>query len=406
MAVKWKTNNSLRPETILKKLEEIKNKNSPDEIDFSIEYTFALSALETMISFPKIEGINKSDLIFRVISKTGELKKDTVLTELNQLVSQVNAQKESVFHILTSLSLSNFPTKRITVVDCEIELMDKDYPEKYINARKIVLEKKNLNEAPSGYTKIIIFVKEKSAERAVTKALRCLDLQRAAWCLLANRSYFEFFGNEWEPINKIRLGEIHSVHHDNGELAIEELWFEPNFVKASSINVLQELNKFEENNEWLLTQLDKSKYPEELKNALLRYVRALDEKDQNSAVIKLWAAIESLTAPLGANGELITKRCSFIFRDFNFHKQVLEHLREYRNRYVHAGDQREEAKNICLQLQFYFRELILFHLRKTEIFSNLEEANEFLDLPPKKHDLIRKKELIESALSYVVAAPK
>lgn len=210
-------------------------------------------------------------------------------------------------------------------------------------------------------------------------------------------------GNEWEPINKIRLGPIHTVHNEDGGLALasEAFWYEPNFVKAKSFNPWNQDNHFEQNDNDFLSQLNESKYSEKLKDALLRYVRALDERDQNNALIKLWGAIESLTSPLGANGDLVIKRCAFLHSEYNFHGQVLEHLRVYRNQSVHAGDQREEAKNHCYQLQFYFERLMRFHINKAAVFPSLEKANEFLDLSPDKGSLLRKKELIESALLFV-----
>ncbi len=80
---------------------------------------------------------------------------------------------------------------------------------------------------------------------------------------------------------------------------------------------------------------------------------------------------------------------------------LLEHLREYRNQSVHAGDQIEEAKNNCLQLRYYFFKLIKFHLSKAGEFDSLDKANEYLDLPPSKDELLKQKALIESALKFV-----
>jgi len=109
-------------------------------------------------------------------------------------------------------------------------------------------------------------------------------------------------------------------------------------------------------------RLDECKYKKVLNDALLRYVRALDEKDHNSAFIRLWGALESIAAPSESNYESITRRCAFLFKEAEYHKQVLEHLREYRNKSIHAGDQSERAKTFCFQLQYYFRELILFQI--------------------------------------------
>ncbi len=134
---------------------------------------------------------------------------------------------------------------------------------------------------------------------------------------------------------------------------------------------------------------------------MIRYVHALDERDQNVALIRLWGAIEALTVPSEANYDLVTRRCSFLFPDHEYHKQVLEHLREYRNCSVHAGDQIGRAKTNCYQLQHYFNNLIIFHLNYAKDFSSLEEANNFLDLPSNKKTLQEKKLLIEKAIKFI-----
>lgn len=406
MQIKWKKNNNLKPNAILDKLVSIRSVSNNGEVSFSggIDFEFAQSALETMIEFPReMEGRVKKELIWRAISTPEKLTQENIVKKINELVSCQNAKTESVFQILSSISICKQQQPRIIEIeDCKVELLNSSLLEKYLAARKKALQdtKFSSNEIPYDYSKVIITVKAKSTSSAVTKALRCLDLQRAIWGLLSN-SLMQITGNEWEPINKIRLGEIHTVHNEDGELASEMFWYEPNFVKAESFNPWNHDKDFEENDKKYLMQLNKSKYSEKLKDALLRYVRALDERDQNNALIKLWGAIESLTAPSGANGDLVIKRCAFLHSEYNFHKQVLEHLREYRNQSVHAGDQAEEAKNNCYMLQFYFSCLIRFHLSKAEVFSSLDEANEFLDLPPNKEGLLRKKGLIDSELLFV-----
>lgn len=412
MPIKWKTKiKSLKPNVILDKIEKIKSVSSNGDVSFSggIEFEFAQSALETMIEFPKeMEGALRKALIWQAISSTTEkLTSENVIKKIDEFAKRQNAKPDVVFQILSSISLCKEQQSRLIEIEgCKLELLDKCFPEKHAEARESAIKtsfqhsRLSVYEAHNDYSNVIITVKAKSPSMAVTKALRCLDLQRAIWCLLSN-SLMQFAGNEWEPINEIRLGQIHTVHNEDGGVASEAFWYEPNFVKAKPFNLWNQNNHFEQNVQDILSQLNKSKYSEKLKDALLRYVRALDERDQNNALIKLWGAIESLTSPSGANGDLVIKRCAFLHSEYNFHMQVLEHLRAYRNQSVHAGDQREEVKNHCYQLQFYFDRLMRFHINKAAVFPDLEKANEFLDLPPDKESLLRKKELIESALSFV-----
>jgi len=210
----------------------------------------------------------------------------------------------------------------------------------------------------------------------------------------------EIIGDEWQPINKIRLGAAHTIHKEGGLVATEMFWYEPNFVKAK-LFTHSNLGIFSKNSKWAIKQIDKLSYRNIVKDALLRYVRALDERDQNVALIKIWGALETLAAPSESNYDLVTRRASFFFSEKDYHKQVLEHLRDYRNRSVHAGDQSERAKSNCYQLQFYFYHLILFHLRSAGEFMSLEEANNYLDLPLNIDALKNKKRLIEKAIKFI-----
>ena len=111
--------------------------------------------------------------------------------------------------------------------------------------------------------------------------------------------------------------------------------------------------------------------------------------------------MEALTIPSETNYDLVIRRASFLIRERDYHQQVLEHLRDCRNRNVHEGDQSEKAKSHCYQLQFYFYHLILFHLSSAGDFASIEVANNFLDLPLNIDTLKNKKRLIEKAIKFI-----
>jgi len=207
------------------------------------------------------------------------------------------------------------------------------------------------------------------------------------------------WGGDWQPINTIRLGTYHTIHEDNGKIPIKTMWYEPNFVKAKLLKI-KKIKQYAKIYRVALEQLKKSNYCNEIEDALVRYVRAFDEKDLNLALVRLWSAFELLVAPGINNYDLITERCSFLFTENAYHKQILEHLREYRNSNIHACDGNENITTNCYQLQFYFKKLIFFHLNKGGDFLNIEEANNFLSLPKGVERLKKEKKLIEKAIKY------
>lgn len=396
--IKWKKSNALNPEIVLKKLAALRD-DSPDKKSFVVsnELELALSALENMIDFPAI-FIEKDHLILEAIRTTESLTKDTIIDKINELIYQQEKIKEKTFHILSSLSLAKGQSKTITVNNVKIEILEKSFPENFLVSRKKLLDRSGFDESSTSedYSKIMLTVKSKSIGNAFERAFNALDLQRSIWCIFSN-SLLELIPHEGTPVNAVRLGEFHTIHSVDGSIAYDSCFYEPNFLKAKPIEFKKDLAN---NSQEFFDRLKNSAYSNKLEDALLRYVRALDEKDQNNAIIKLWGALESLASPSGSNGDLITRRCAFLFKESEFHKQILEHLREYRNKSVHAGQYNHKAKKYCFQLQYYFVHLIRFHLSTTDHFKTLDQANEFLDFSPNENELLRKKELTELAISY------
>jgi hypothetical protein len=404
--VKWKESKKLKPSIILKKIDSFKIINENGTVSFSgNEYFNATASLQSMVRFPSnMKGLNQEAIVSRAVSnvaKNYDLEAKRVIDEINSLVKNDLARREDKYHILTSISLKQpYPDKNILIEGCRIRFLEKTYPKKFTGRDELIKNSREvIDGTPLGYAKVIVSLKSKSAKDAVTRALRVVDIKRAIWSILSNPG-MELMGQQWKPINKVRLGGAHTVHKERGGIATEMFWYEPNFVKAIPFSPLG-IKNFKSNSRWALKQLNASPYSDLLKEALLRYVRALDERDQNVALIRLWGALESLTTPSEANYDMLTRRCSFLFKERDYHKQVLEHLREYRNSSVHAGDQSERAKTNCFQLQFYFHHLLIFHLNNSNTFKSLEEANKFLDLPSEKGELENRKSLIEKAIKFI-----
>ena len=406
MPITWKKSKNLKPAVILDSIAAIRSVNpggAPSFSGFGLEDD--LPALQSMLDFPVVANeVQRSTLVWKALASiSGELTPKTFLAAINDTLSQQIATREAQFHILTALSIAPQGLPAQTRIDgSTLKLLNKPYPRKYaarvsaVAARRLPVE-----STPDDYCRVIVTVTAKSYFGAMTKALRTLDIQRAIWCLMCN-SQMEIIGQEWNPINVIRLGSIHTVHNPDGSLASQEFWFEPNFKRALIFRH-DRVDMFRKNSTFALRALSRCPcpYKSALTDALLRYVRALDERDQNTAFIRLWGAIEALTSPGFANYDQIVRRCSFLFRDRQYHQQILEHLREYRNQSIHAGDQSDKAKTHCFQLQLYFYHLIWFHLENVGFFTSLEEANAFLDLAPSKTTLLRSRQLVQKAIRFV-----
>ena len=406
MKAKWKKSKNLDPKIILSKIDSIKTISEDKKLSYSgFEYHDAIATLQNMVDFSSAANeLNQEHIVSTAvnnIAKESALDKEKVIDEINDIIGNLLTAREHKFHILTSISLASpFPAKLTEIEGCRIRFLNTGYPKKYSTRESIVKSNRHVSDGtPNSYAKVIVSLKAKSEKGAVTKALRVLDLQRAIWGLFSN-TRIELWGDEGRPINVIRLGGIHTIHKENGRLATNIYWYEPNFTKAA-LYIPPKIDCFKDDSKWAINQLEKLSYKNTVKDALLRYVRALDERDHNIVLILLWGALEKLASPLQANGDLVTRRISFLFEENKYHKQVLEHLRDTRNRTVHSGDQSERAKFNCYQLLYYFRKLVIFHLRNAGEFSHLDDANNFLDLPSNKEVLNKRKWLIEKAIKFI-----
>lgn len=405
MKIKWKNNKKLKPQIILDKIDEAKSikdgKVSYSAFDYHDSYVALFSMLEVPTSIQN--DINLERLLSGSLSEValdGKITKDTFIKKININLQKELSKKEIKYHLLTSISIyGDIPFKSKEIFGARIRFIS-EYPRKFSSRDKLINDMGDkFIESHNGYVKVIVSLKAKSPQIGFSKGMKALDQLRALLNLFVNPN-LELFGDKLLPINRIRLGQVHTMHKENGNGATDKtIWFEPNFILAKPYQ-FKNLDTLKHNLFWALDKLSQSSYDKIIKNSLVRYVRSLDESDHNNGLIKIWGAIESLAAPKEANYDKIVKRCSFLFKEAKYHAQLLEHLREYRNESIHAGDQSERAKTNCFQLQYYYVQLVIFHLKHVDEFSNLQEANSFLDLPDCEIALEQKRKLVKLAFDY------
>jgi hypothetical protein len=413
MPIEWKKNKKLKPEVLIKRIVGITTVSSDGKVSYSgFEYHDVFAALQTMIRYPEdVTWRSRELLLTQAISgsaKKGTLDSKNLIDELNGLYKKKLEQREEEYYLLTSISIpSPFLGKNFRIGSCLIQILESKYPKKFVSRDGLEGELKKreignrIDFKSEGYSNVIVSVKSKSIDGAASECLKALDMLRAIWCLFAN-STMQLFGNEWSPINSIRLGAFHTLHHKDGAMLSESFWYEPKYVWIRPYQVTSKnYEVLKKNCSFVLSQIKKSKYSHALMNALVRYVRSLDDSDQNAALISLWSAMEELLSPNEANYDLVIKRCTFLFAERDYHRQLLEHLREYRNAIVHSGEHSERTKTLCYQLQFYFYNLIIFYVQHVKYFDSIDQANEFLDLPPDVETLKRRGKMIERATYFL-----
>lgn len=406
MSIKWKKSPRFKPSLLLDRIASIRTVSPEGSVSFSgSELENCLPAIHSMLVFPDAANdIDTANLVWRAIGKMrNELTAVNFLKSINAELSERLATKEQTYFLLTSLSIDHRDIpKKLNLLDAELTFSATNYPNRF-KSRDALLKSQNIpvQPEPNSYCRVVVRVKAKTANAAVNRALRALDLQRAIWCLMGNpESEFLLGSTRPKPINVVRLGSRHTLHYMDGESAKGGLWYEPGYIEAPIFR-LRKPDIIKTNTRFAHRKLLICNYSEKVISSLLRYVRALDEAEANTSFLRLWGALEALVTPNVANYDRLVNRCAFLFQDIDFHRQLLEHLREYRNVNVHAGEESERARTHCYQLQLYFVNLIWFHLSNTNCFKTLEEANNFLDLPSSKLDLERRLKMTKKALKFI-----
>jgi hypothetical protein len=136
---------------------------------------------------------------------------------------------------------------------------------------------------------------------------------------------------------------------------------------------------------------------------LQEYVSSLDGTDRESTFLKLWAILEKLTA-CGDDGvhryDLLVDRGSFIWRERQEARVLLEHLRQVRNDVVHHLRSPEEANTCVFQLLGFVHALLWFHLQAAGEFASLSEAGQFLHLSKDRGSLQKQIRIRQLALKH------
>jgi hypothetical protein len=177
------------------------------------------------------------------------------------------------------------------------------------------------------------------------------------------------------------LGRYHTLHSTGGAAAEPHAWEEKHYWDFRSGTRLGKrwdtCRRDEQRFKGFLRRLS---YRPHLEKALLRYNQALDGIDYERSYLQLWGVLEALTGFNRSYDDTI-RRTLFLFRDRGIGKLYLEHLRQRRNDFVHAGQSSAEAEQLVRQLDRYVQELARFHLSRGPEFANFGEVCQFLDLP-------------------------
>lgn len=257
-------------------------------------------------------------------------------------------------------------------------------------------------DLPPGSTAVRISVRARSERAAGFCALEALDLLLGVWNLLYGPGRLGF--GDWIPLSSVRVGPFHTLHEPGGKRLQAHWWYQPNFKPPPRLPDLSEhWRRFSKAEGSIRRALTRRRDRAQLEEALRAYASALDAPDPESAFIKLWSVLESLTSG-GArlSQDDIQRRTVFLSpSNDEFWGRELEFLRDRRNRLAHrlSSDDSVDPTISLQQLRAWVNALLRYHLFEAPRRCSFLEAAQLLHMPRDMKTLRRRRADYEWALS-------
>jgi len=409
MCAKWaEPKKGYNPSFLFEGLERIKKINPEGQagfqgVEFDDYFTVLLSSVEFTGRIPEVErqGILRAALFS--VAQQGKLTQDAVLKQVSANEVAYLRQPIKPFVLLSSLSVHyHDEIKSSSLGDVKITLTP-NLPKGF--SQQAVVERAQRmvhGDLPDDYSYVRVEVSARSIFEAAEQALDSLDLLRGIWNYLSNRRHhLRWSTSRREPINTVMLGPIHTLHKPGGEIASDTYWYEPDYAgPAPSFRFMDQIDAFRKEERLIRNRLTRHRYRVAVEDLIKAYTRALDTRDYKSAFISLWSVLERLTNTEQARYDVTIRRASFLLDDEAFHRQILNHLRDHRNRAVHIGETINEIETILYQLKRYVEVALGFHISNFQDFSTIAEAASFMDLPCSVDELKRKTILYKKAIRF------
>jgi len=409
MTVSW--SKEFNPSPIIQRLQESRITDGRGHLTFEgFSHKECIAFLLHTLLFPNGIPENERRRILNQATMTlrddSSLTASTLLEAINRLTDQYLQLPSQSYVLATSISLSQFSDLPSYSDRQVIVRFTRQPPHQFLRERKAIagrIHQALFTDPPTHYLYVLARVSARSLHEATDSALEAIDLQRGIWNWFYNRRHFTrmSFGSQ-DPVNKILLGPIHTLHHPRGKLATDTFWFEPTYRAPVTEHYLENdkenIAKFSKS---VRKALHKTKYRTDIEEAIIRYVRALDDRDWHAAFLKLWGVLERLTSKTrDETYAAAAKRAAFIFADREYYGQVMKVLVYHRNQVVHASASTEEIETYLYQLKNIVEALFEFHLWNRFQFASLTQACEFLDLPTEQDALATRSKIARFALEY------
>lgn len=222
MKVRFK-NKKVNVDSILNRLHDIYKINEKGQIEFdAFDKEEIVWILLSNIKFDfSTNAENKHVLCMNVLKEcviNKIRKKDGFIRTFNNEIKKHYSKPEKDYYLLSSLSVSYLPFRKLTLGDCLIRITGKKYPKNFKSKRDKCDSKFN----DEGYLKVVVTTKGNDINDSFEKMEEALNVFRAIISFEVNATFGKISGPSI-AINKIMLGNLFTVH--NSESVVEGHWY-------------------------------------------------------------------------------------------------------------------------------------------------------------------------------------
>lgn len=336
---------------------------------------------------------------------------DKLIESMNDKAGELLSRLPSSYTYMCSLSCRNMPDKVSYVAN---NLQFHSSGPKKISARfdrikrevcRVVKHYSLASESLQSswnYPLVTMKLKARSIWEAYQEGQRSLDIVRAILNLHENmHTNMRISSGRRNPVNKLLLGPIHTVHDSKGRIQDDIFWQEEDFrVSQNLFDYTKRENRrktFYDSAHKLLRQ---SRLRAEAEEALIRYCRALDDRDWVNSFKQLWSKLEYCTGSSRMNYDHTIKRAASAFGDYQYFLEMGKHLRDRRNALVHARYEEPQAEILLFQLKRLVEPTLVRLVRNSPRFDSIEDFGSYLEQPRDMEMLKRKSHVLISAIKY------
>ena len=355
-----------------------------------------ISLLSLLISFHKEIPASShhkitSDAISAVMQKT-TLTSEHLITEVRKKCEAFLREEKKSYVLVTSTSVvyeafwwSKFAKMRR--MNGSSIMLRRQLPEKF-RWEAVSKEVQEFREhvQPEEYSFVTVQLKARTEHEAVDNALSSLDLLRGIWNYSLNvRRREMILGGGNAPKNKIIAGPFSKLYLSTPFSQTSGIWNSNSFRAPAPppVNLSNAWEGLLEREVRIRKKLTKSYFREKLEEWFRDYGRALDLQDYDLAYLAIWRVIEQMSG-VGPNENHaeIAKRVSFLYTDTDYHRLVLNLLKDQRNIAVHTGEAISRSDHLLDELRGYAESLIRFYLDNPFGFKSISDVSMFLRLSP------------------------